>query len=119
MDIGMDAFITRLAREVVPFADTLALIGQRYDYTPAAFSNGMGEDCLVSPAGSNEGSCKIFAFARLNGLSPEQTLACFGEHYQAVLSDPDGVGHPNIRLFMRHGWDGIRFESEPLQARGG
>lgn len=119
MDPRIQAFVARLQREVVPFADTLALIGELYDYAPTALSNGIGEDRLDSPAGTNEGSCKVFAFARLNGLSKEATLACFGEHYQAVLNDPAGTGHPNIRLFMRHGWEGIAFESMPLATRGG
>ncbi|MEW6764836.1 MAG: HopJ type III effector protein [Pseudomonadota bacterium] len=117
MDQRIEAFVARLEHEVVPFADTLALIGELYDYTPAAFSNGVGEDRLESPAGSNEGSCKVFALGKLNGFSKEQTLASFGEHYLAVLEDPEGTGHPNIRLFMRYGWDGIRFEGFPLHAK--
>lgn len=119
MDSRIETFVARLGSEVVPFADTLALISELYEYTPTAFSNGVGEDRLDSPKGVNEGSCKVFAFGRINGLSKEATLACFGEHYQAVLDDPEGTGHPNIRLFMRHGWDGIRFESMPLRARLG
>ena len=119
MDPRIEAFVARLRKEVVPFADTLALIGELYDYTPTAFGNGVGEDRLDSPAGTNEGSCKVFAFGRLNGLSEQDTLACFGEHYQAVLDDPAGSGHPNIRLFMRHGWDGIVFEAMPLAPKAG
>ena len=107
-------FRQRLQAELVPFADTLALIAESYRYTPTAFSNGLGADALHSPAGTNEGSCKVFALAQLNGLTPEETLACFGEHYQAVLADPAGTGHPNIRLFMRDGFAGIRFEGTPL-----
>ncbi len=108
------SFRLRLQAGLVPFADTLALIGELYRYTPTAFSNGLGDDALYSPAGSNEGSCKIFAFALQNGFTPDETLACFGEHYQAVLADPAGTGHPNIRLFMRDGWAGIHFDGAPL-----
>jgi hypothetical protein len=114
MDARVMAFKARLKTGVVPFSATLALIGELYRYTPTAFSNGLGADILFSPAGTNEGSCKVFAFAQLNGLSPDETLACFGEHYQAVLADPAGTGHPNIRLFMRDGWAGIRFDGAPL-----
>ena len=118
MGLSMDARIADLlARQesgVVPFAETLALIGELYTYTPTTFVNGLGEDALHSPAGVNEGSCKVFAFGKLNGLSEAQTLACFGEHYQVVLGDPSGVAHPNIRLFMRDGWAGIRFDGTPL-----
>lgn len=117
MDSRIETFVARLMSEVVPFADTLALIGELYEYTPTAFSNGVGEGRLDSPAAVNEGSCKVFAFGRINGLSKEATLACFGEHYQAVLDDLEGTGHPNIRLFMRHGWAGIRFDGEPLKPR--
>lgn len=117
MDARVSQLIARQQAGVVPFAEVIALIAELYDYTPTAFSNGVGEDRLDSPAGTNEGSCKVFAFGKLNGLSVEQTLACFGEHYQAVLEDPAGAGHPNIRLFMRHGWAGIVFAGEALQSR--
>lgn len=117
MDPRITALLERQGRELVPFADTLALIEAVFDYTPTAFSNGVGEDRLDNPAGINEGSCKVFAFGQWLGLSVDQTLACFGEHYQAVCKDPDGQAHPNIRLFMRHGWAGIRFEGEPLRFR--
>ncbi|OYY74920.1 MAG: hypothetical protein B7Y40_02930 [Gammaproteobacteria bacterium 28-57-27] len=114
MDARIAGFKARLHNGTVLFAETLALIGELYRYVPTAFKNGLGDDALHSPAGTNEGSCKVFAFARLNGLSPDETLACFGEHYQAVLADPVGTGHPNIRLFMRDGFAGIRFEGAPL-----
>ncbi|MGC8732441.1 MAG: HopJ type III effector protein [Halothiobacillaceae bacterium] len=116
-DPRIQAHIQRLHDKFVPFAETLALIDSLYEYTPTAFSNGVGEDRLDSPAGVNEGSCKVFAYARLNGLTKAETLACFGEHCVKVLEDPQGTDHPNIRLFMRHGWAGIRFEGEPLKPR--
>lgn len=62
-----------------------------------------------SDAGANEGSCKVFAFGKIVGLSPEDTLACFGEHYRGVLADPDGESHGNIRAFMASGWGGVDF----------
>jgi len=119
MDARVANLLARQQAGVVPFNEVIALIGDLYDYTPTAFGNGAGDDRLDSPAGSNEGSCKVFAFGRLNGLSVGQTLACFGEHYRAVLADPEGKGHPNIRLFMRHGWAGIRFDAEPLKPKAG
>jgi len=114
MNERIASFRQRLKAELVPFADTLVLISEWYRYTPTAFSNGLGENVLFSPAGSNEGSCKVFAFAQQNGFTTDETLVCFGEHYQAVLADPAGTGHPNIRLFMRDGWAGIRFDGAPL-----
>jgi len=98
----------------ITFADTMAVIDAHYDYTPASFSNGN----VVNQAGQNSGSCKLFAFALLNKLTEEQTLACFGDYYrQDVLQHPDGSDHQNIRNFMKTGWAGIRFEQMPLQAR--
>ena len=62
-----------------------------------------------SGAGENEGSCKVFAFGKIAGLSSVETLACFGEHYRGVLADPEGDSHGNIRAFMESGWDGVEF----------
>jgi LL-diaminopimelate aminotransferase len=41
-------------------------------------------------------------------------LELFCEHYKAVLSDPNGENHPNIRAFMKSGWPGIDFTDEYL-----
>lgn len=103
--------------EVTQFSEVMAVIEQHYNYRATAFSNGLGESKLHNAAGSNEGSCKIFAFAQLNNLSPEQTLACFGDYYrQDVMQHPEGTDHGNIRSFMQHGWAGIHFEQAPLTA---
>ena len=86
----------------------------KYAFTPTAFANGE----LSNAAGENNGSCKLFSFAKLTGLTKEQTLACFGHHYtDHVLKHPEGTDHANIRNFMKHGWDGIRFEGEALKVR--
>jgi len=64
----------------------------------------------------NEDSCKIFAFGKLHNLDKDQTLACFGKHYREdVLLQPGGSNHANIRNFMEHGWEGIKFEGEALR----
>lgn len=109
-------FLTRLRAGETDFEDTITLINTLYDYTPTRFSNGL-TDTLVSEAGQNEGSCRIFAFAALNGLNTEDTLRCFGRHYRDVLTDPAGSSHGNIRRFMADGWAGIRFDGEPLKAK--
>lgn len=99
----------------VGFDETMAVIAEHYDYQPAEFSNGLGDDILVNEAGKNEGSCKIFAFAKMNALDEQQTLNLFGDYYRLdVLNDPTGTGHQNIRNFMRYGWQGIKFKSMPL-----
>jgi hypothetical protein len=57
-----------------------------------------------------------FFVAKLNGLSKEETLACFGAFYRNdVLQNPEGTDHQNIRNFIEFGWDGIEFEGQALQ----
>ena len=95
----------------VSFAETIAVIDANYQFTPTAFSNGNQRN----KAGENNGSCKIFAFAKVHQLTELQTLACFGSYYfEDVLKNPAGTDHQNIRNFMKFGWDGIRFENEVL-----
>ena len=79
-------FRARLRSEHHLFTDTLAFIAEHYSYTPSAFDNGS----VSNPAGQNEGSCKTLGFAILEGLSLEETLLAFGEHYRAVRDNPEG-----------------------------
>ena len=97
--------------QAVSFEQVMQVISDNYSYTPATFSNGE----LVNQAGTNEGSCKIFAFAKLNDLTEQQTLACFGRYYREdVLGHPEGTDHGNIRNFIKTGWAGISFNSVAL-----
>ena len=97
--------------EQVEFSEVMTVISANYHYQPCTFSNGD----LTNEVGSNEGSCKIFAFAKLHGLSEEATLACFGQYYREdVLLTPKGTDHKNIRNFIKQGWQGINFEGEVL-----
>ncbi|MGR7922229.1 HopJ type III effector protein [Zobellella denitrificans] len=99
------------APETIEFAEVIALVDSLYDFTPTAFTNGDQEN----PAGQNNGSCKLFAFARLQGFSKEETLACFGAFYRDdVLGNPEGRDHQNIRNFIKTGWLGIEFAAQPL-----
>ena len=112
----LDTFLHKLrsAPDTVEFTDTMALIDMLYEFTPTAFKNGE----LENAAGQNNGSCKLFAFAKLQGLNRQQTLACFGAYYRKdVLEHTNGTDHGNIRNFMKHGWDGIVYAGEPLRAR--
>ena len=102
---------------LVTFGDVLDVIEAHYRFTPAAFDNGIGDDAVCNAVDQNQGSCRVFAFARLHDLTEKETLTCFAEHYRAVLDDPEGTGHANIRRFMRDGWAGIRFHGEPLARR--
>ena len=102
--------------ERIDFAEVIDTIDAGYHYTPTRFRNGTGNNAVINEAGSNEGSCKIFAFAKLNKLDEKQTLACFGKYYREdVLGHPDNDDHANIRNFMLYGWQGIEFEGAALQ----
>ncbi len=101
--------------ETVEFTDTMSVIEALYDFTETEFQNGE----LRNEAGQNSGSCKLFAFAQLQNLSQEQTLACFGTYYRDdVLKNPDANDHGNIRNFIKNGWTGISFSTAPLQNKG-
>ncbi len=96
------------------FKEVIAYVDAHYAFTPTAFKNGDA----ANAADQNNGACKVFAFAKLHGLSKRETLAAFGAYYFVdVLKHRDGTDHQNIRNFMKHGWSGIRFEGEPLRAR--
>jgi hypothetical protein len=112
----LDAFIHRLRStpDRIAFEETIGLIDSLYDFTPTTFRSGNQHN----DTGENTGSCKILAFAQLNGLSETETLACFGHYYRDdVLGDPNGSGHANIREFVRHGWPGVHFAAFPLQPK--
>lgn len=95
----------------VAFADVIAFIDAHYLFTPTAFTNGQ----LHNKAGENNGSCKIFQFALLNKLTPEETLHCFGHFYREhVLLHPDGTDHQNIRNFITFGFEGLKMEGLAL-----
>ncbi|WP_413111790.1 HopJ type III effector protein [Thaumasiovibrio sp. DFM-14] len=113
----METLISKLRQspDSISFDEVMHIIQQHYVYTPTAFSNGKGNNIIVNVAGTNEGSCRIFAFAKLNNLTESETLACFGHHYRDdVLRNPEGSDHSNIRTFMRFGWAGISFAGNAL-----
>ena len=97
----------------ITFEQVMQVINDNYSYTPTAFKNGDVDNA----SGTNEGSCKIFTFAKLNNLNEAQTLACFGRFYrQDVLENPAGDDHGNIRNFIKTGWQGIEFDKVALTA---
>lgn len=99
------------APDAVEFKSVIKTIEQNYQFTPTAFSNGSVENT----ADTNQGSCKIFAFAKLNGLTQEQTLPLFGQFYfNDVLKHPEAENHANIREFMKTGLNGVNFQGTPL-----
>lgn len=109
----IQAFLEKLKQtpEAITFAETIATIESNYKFTPTAFQNGNQHN----GAGENSGSCKLFAFAKIQKLTQVETLACFGAYYfEEVLGDLEGTNHQNIRNFMQSGWNGIQFEGEAL-----
>lgn len=113
--MNSDALLSRLkdGDAALVFAEVMAAIDADWVFSPVAFRNGS----VDNKAGENSGSCKVFAFAALHDLDEAQTLRLFGEHYQAVLDDPDGDAHANIRAFMAHGWAGISMPEAALKPR--
>jgi HopJ type III effector protein len=117
----LSTFLQKIAQgEAVSFDETMTIIATYYHYQPTEFSNGLNDDVLINPAGTNEGSGKIFAFAKLHQLGQQQTLNLFGDYYWLdVLPNPQGAGHQNIRNFMQYGWQGIHFNGEVLSPKSG
>jgi len=106
--------IQQLELQPVDFKQVMAVIDASYEFTPTAFTNGL----LVNEANTNNGSCKILAFGHRHQLSEQATLNAFGDFYtQDVLENPQGQDHQNIRTFMKSGWAGVRFSSDPLTPR--
>ncbi|WP_370477297.1 HopJ type III effector protein [Tamlana flava] len=95
----------------IEFSETIAIIEANYNFIPTAFKNGE----LYNEAGQNSGSCKLFSFAKQQEFTKDETLACFGKFYfDEVLKDPNGIGHQNIRNFIKTGFEGLVFEGEAL-----
>jgi DNA-binding IscR family transcriptional regulator len=100
--------------ETIQFKEVITYIDDHYNFTPTKFKNGN----TVNEADQNNGSCKVFSFAKLNNLSKEEVLHLFGEFYREdVLKNPEGTDHQNIRNFIEFGWNGISFDGEALMKK--
>ncbi len=99
--MSLASFLEKIYNNIpVSFDETIAVITENYHYQATEFSNGLNEDTLVNKAGTNEGSCKIFAFAKIHQLDQQQTLNLFGDYYRLdVLNDPQGTGPPKHQKF--------------------
>lgn len=112
----IEVFKNKLKNEpkTIEFSETMGVIEANYSVVPVAFTNGV----LQNKSGENSGSCKLFAFAKAQDLTKEETLACFGQFYfDEVLNDPNGTGHQNIRNFMKTGFEGLSFNKVPLSKK--
>jgi len=113
--MNLQEFKSKLKRtpNLIRFKETIQTIENNYNYTPTFFINGT----IKNNADENAGSCKLFSFAIHKQLTEEETLFCFGEHYENVLEDIHGTSHQNIRNFMKTGFDGLFFESKALTVK--
>jgi hypothetical protein len=114
--MSLSLFLEKLnSNAAISFDETMTVINTNYHYQPTEFINGLNEELLINQAGTNEGSCKIFAFAKIHQLNQQQTLNLFGDYYRIdVLNNPQGTGHQNIRNFIKFGWNGISFQGSAL-----
>ncbi|MES2626360.1 MAG: HopJ type III effector protein [Pseudomonadota bacterium] len=110
-DNALPQFLDAINKDTHQFSSTLAFINQWFDFTPSAFRNGK----VSNSAEQNQGSCRVLAMALLVGLSAEQTLQCFGEHYRDVLATPDVDNHHNLRRLQTEGLTDIHFDEQPLR----
>ena len=102
----------QLNLNAVNFTTTISVIDNNYIFTPTKFIN----DETINEANSNNGSCKIFYYAKLHNLSEQATLNAFGDFYtKDVLENPNENDHANIRNFIKTGWAGIKFYDKALQ----
>jgi len=109
----LNALLLNLKAGSTSFHEVISLIEKYYHHQPTAFKNGEA----YNEATQNQGSAKVFAFAKINQLPTSDTLYLFAEHYASVLNHPEGTDHQNIRQFMVNGWDGIAFEGIALTAK--
>lgn len=104
----------KIQPENIQFSEIIETVDANYIFTPTAFRNGE----TMNEANQNNGSCKVFSFAKKQNLSKEETLASFGDYYRKdVLENLEGTDHQNIRNFMKFGWDGIVFNGEALSEK--
>jgi hypothetical protein len=106
-------FLSQLEQENFQFETTLAFIEEHFNFTPSAFNNGG----VLNSIEQNQGSCKVFALAELLGLSQQQALCCFGQHYRDVLATPEVDNHHNLRRVLKEGLGNISFDQFPLKAK--
>lgn len=109
----VSALLNGLDKKAIGYNDVINFIDDYYRYTPVKFVNG---DIINAP-GENEGSAKIFGFAKHHGLSQVDTLKLFAEHYHSVQSTPNGSDHSNVRNFLHWGWKAFSMEKNPLTPR--
>ena len=106
--------LVKKAPERINFTAVIEYIDEHYYFIQKKKKNGE----TINEPNKNNGSCKVFSFAKLNDLSKDETLALFGKYYREdVLKNPEGTDHQNIRNFMKFGWDGISIDGNALSRK--
>ena len=96
------------------FSDLTNLIDQEYEFLNVAFKN----NDLINSKEENQGSAKVFCFGLMHSLSEEDTIRCFGEHYQSVIDEPkNNNSHLNIRSFISNGWKEVLINQNALKLK--
>jgi hypothetical protein len=113
MNPKITTLLQQLQTNEINVVQVIDFINDHYEHHPTAFKNGDA----YNTESQNQGSARVFSFARLNNLNEQDTRSLFAEHYQSVLAHPYGTDHQNIRQFMLHGWVGIVFEGQALVAK--
>lgn len=109
----VSALLYSIEQDNCTFANVIEFIDTHYHYIQVPFRNGV----LSNALGVNEGSAKVFGFAKLHGLNQLDTLKLFCEHYKAVQATPLGQDHANIRNFLHYGWQGFYMSVNALKPR--
>lgn len=65
MTLSIENLFLHLKNNHLKFSEVIATIDDFYEYKPSAFKNGT----LMNEAGQNQGSAKVFSFAKLHQLS--------------------------------------------------
>lgn len=110
ISVSIQVFRQQLNDPNYKFATTLDFVNQHYNFQPTAFINGD----IKNAKGQNGGSCKVIAMALLEGLSDQEVLMAFGEHYRSVLATPNGNDHQNIRALQKKGLCSVVFDQFPV-----
>jgi len=112
-DNALAELLAAIETDTYQFSSTLDFIDQWFDFTPSAFRNGNVDNTI----GQNQGSCRVLAMALMQGLTAEQALKCFGEHYRDVLATPGISNHHNLRRLQVEGLVDIHFDHQPLRRK--
>lgn len=92
----------QVAKSMTPFFDARLEVARQAHFVPEqSFTVGRHQN----NKGESIGSLSLLAYAIAANMNRRQALELFGEHYDAVLLDPLGTNHQNIRALLADGTD--------------